>query len=95
MRTPNVSRLKAQAIVSEVFGERFFARKRTKTRPGARCEIGRRKTVPPFRVEVLGAGDTWLEAVEAVGVRLGLADVAKTASDLRIAYVAPAPVTGI
>lgn len=63
------------SLAKELFGDRAFARKKTKTVPGQRRQIGLRGTVPPFRVKVFAQGRTWAEAFE--GARL----VAETLGD--------------
>lgn len=61
----DLTRKQAMSLAKELFGDRAFARKKTKTAPGARRQIGMRGTVPPFRVTVFAAGRTWAEAFDA------------------------------
>lgn len=61
----DLTRKQAMALAKELFGEGAFARKKSRTQPGARRQIGLRATVPPFRVKVFAQGRTWAEAFEA------------------------------
>ena len=61
----DISRQEAARRAVKIFGDRAFARKKTKTTPGHRRQIGLRATVPPFRVVVVGSGNTWREATKA------------------------------
>lgn len=79
----DVSRAKAQLVVSDLFGPRAFCRKSTKTKVGLRKEIGLKGTVPPFRVHTVGEGETWLEAVIDAAYNLDLPDVVRTAEELQ------------
>ena len=71
-KSRDISRTKAQAYALEYFGPRAFARKKTKTKLGARREVGIRGTVPPFRVKVVGAGRSWREAFAVAINNLGI-----------------------
>ncbi len=60
----DISRKEAQRRAVSIFGPRAFCRKATKSNAPNRCEVGLRKTVPPFQVVVRGVGGTWKDATE-------------------------------
>ena len=59
----DLSRKQAQAYAVKIFGPNGFARGKSGSSPGSRKRIGLKSTVPPFRVETIGFGDTWISAI--------------------------------
>lgn len=73
-RSKDITRNEAMRRTRAVFGPEFFARKKTKTKPGNRKQIGKREAIPPFRVVVVGSGKTWLEATQNSLKALGIGE---------------------
>jgi hypothetical protein len=82
----DVSRAKAQEVITELFGERGFARKPTKTKPGMRKQVALRSSVPPFKARVIGSGRTWLMAIRNAAENLNIPDLVATADELITQY---------
>lgn len=76
----DISRRKAQAVIDTVFGEDFFARRSTKTQPGARYEVARWTSTG--KLKKIAAGKTWYEAVLETAKVLGRKDVLASAAEV-------------
>ena len=63
--TKDIPRTEAQRRAWVIFGPRAFCRKHTNTEPGMRFQIGLRSRVGGCVVEVLGSGNSWMEATRA------------------------------
>ena len=77
----DISRRKAQKVISSVLGPEFFARKGTKTKPEARYEIGR--WTKTGKLEKVAAGDTWFTALINAATKLQRKDVLTSAQEVR------------
>jgi hypothetical protein len=69
-RRKDIGRGRAQAIALKLFGPRGFARRKAKTAPGARKQVGLRDEHRPHIVRVIGEGRTWIEAFKAAAAKV-------------------------
>lgn len=65
----DISRNQAQKRATHWFGPKAFCRKKAKTKPGARKQLGL-MTGAHNKVRVIGAGSTWAEAFASSVVTL-------------------------
>lgn len=77
----DISRQKAQAVISAVLGPDFFARKSTKTTPDARYEIG--QWTKSGKLRKVAAGKTWFIALINAATKLQRKDVLSSAQEVR------------
>lgn len=77
----DISRRKAQKVITSVLGEDFFARKSTKTAPTSRYEIAR--WTKSGKLEKVAAGDTWFTALINAAEKLQRKDVLTSAQEVR------------
>lgn len=59
----NLSRRQAQGVATKLFGPAAFARKKTKTNPGQRCEIALRGQRHRLK-RIIGRGSNWFLALK-------------------------------
>lgn len=83
----DLTRAKAQKKAEELFGPAAFARRHTKSVPGARFQVGLRKRVPPFKVVVVGLGRSWTEAFSDAQKRFDTVTTYRDIEDQAIAVL--------
>ena len=77
----DLSRRQAQEYAVKIFGPRAFARGKSGSSPGARKRIGMKGTVPPFRVETIGHGESWINALSDAATKQDAKNKAKAEAE--------------